>query len=121
VRIAMVTASSVGSAYVSSSELGVQRLGAAQHCRQRLEGGADHVVVRLLRRERHAGRLRVRAQRQADGLLRPELLPHHPRVDAPRRAELRDLLEEVVVHVPEEAEPRREVVHVHPRLTHSST
>ena len=44
----------------------VQRLRAAEDGGQRLDGDADDVVVRLLRRERAAGRLRVEAQ-----LLRP--------------------------------------------------
>ena len=40
----------------------VQRLRAAEHRRQRLDGDADDVVVGLLSRERAAGRLRVKAQ-----------------------------------------------------------
>ena len=40
----------------------VQRLRAAQHRRQRLHRDPDDVVVRLLRRQRAAGRLRVEAQ-----------------------------------------------------------
>ena len=42
--------------------VGVQRVGAAEHRRQRLQGGADDVVVRLLRRQRDAGGLGVEAQ-----------------------------------------------------------
>ena len=43
------------------------------------------------------------------------------RPDAARGAELGDLLEEVVVHVEEEREPRREVVHVEAALDAAST
>ena len=42
--------------------VGVQRLRAAEHRRQRLQRRAHDVVVRLLRGQRHAGRLRVEAQ-----------------------------------------------------------
>ena len=43
--------------------IGVQRLRPAQHRGQRLQRRAHHVVVGLLRGERAAGRLRVKAQR----------------------------------------------------------
>ena len=52
---------------------------------------------------------RISHERRA---LRAVPLLHVPRPDAPRGAQLRDLLEEVVVDVPEEREPRREVVDV---------
>ena len=94
----------------------MQRLRAAQHRRQRLQRGADDVVVGLLGRQRHAGRLRVRPQHHAERLLGAEAVLHHPRIDAAGGAELGDLLEEIVVHVPEEAEARREVVHRHAAL-----
>ena len=42
--------------------VGVQRVGAAEHRRQRLQRGAHDVVVGLLRGERDAGRLAVEAQ-----------------------------------------------------------
>src|ERR1043165_5316327 len=41
-------------------------------------------------------------------------LPEMPGPDSPRRTELRDLLEKVVVDVPEEGEPGREHVHRQP-------
>src|SRR5436309_1651300 len=75
--------------------VGMQRLRAAQHCSEPLQGHARDVVVWLLRGERYARRLRVRAKHHADGLASAELVAHDPRVDAPRRAELGDLLEEV--------------------------
>src|SRR3989454_5735528 len=45
-------------------------------------------------------------------LPRSEALPHVAGPNAPRGAELGDLLEEVVVDVPEEREPRCESIHV---------
>ncbi len=44
--------------------------------------------------------------------LGPEALPHDPRPEAPRRAELGDLLDHVVVTVEEEAQLPAELVHV---------
>ena len=96
--------------------VGVQRLRAAQHRGQRLEGGADHVVVRLLRGEGDPGGLRVGAELPAPRVAGAEAVAHHPGPDAARGAELGDLLEEVVVDVPEEGQARREVVHRHAPL-----
>ena len=45
--------------------VGVQRLAAAQHGGQRLDGDAHDVVFRLLRGERGAGGLSVKAQHHA--------------------------------------------------------
>ena len=45
--------------------IGVQRLRAAQHRRQRLQRRPHHVVIRLLPGQRTAGGLRVEAQLQA--------------------------------------------------------
>ena len=92
----------------------MQRLGAAEHGGQRLDGHARHVVQRLLRRRRHARRLRVRAQPHRLDLLRPVPLLHEARPHPARRPQLGDLLEEVVVDVEEERQPRRERVHVEP-------
>ena len=49
--------------------------------------------------------------RMDSGFRRAEALLHDARVDAPRRAELRDLLEEVVLRHEVEGEARRELVH----------
>ena len=92
--------------------VGVQRLRAAQHRRQRLQRRAHHVVQRLLRHQRDARRLRVRAQHPGARVLGAEAVAHDARPHPARRAELRDLLEEVVVDVPEERQPRRELVDV---------
>src|SRR5438552_105376 len=93
----------------------VQRLRAAEHRRQRLQRDANDVVVRLLRRERHAGGLRVRAQLKRPRIRRVIAALDLARPDPPRRAELRDLLEEVVVHVEEERHPRHEIAHIETR------
>jgi len=50
-----------------------------------------------------------------------ELVPHHPGVDAPRGAELGDLLEEVVVHVQKKLSRAAKSSTSIPRVTHSST
>ena len=94
----------------------VQRLRPAEHRRERLDRGADQVHLRLLRGQRDAGRLRVEPHQPRARILRAVLLPHLPRPDPPRRAVLRDLLEEVEVRVEEEGEPRRERVDVEAAL-----
>ena len=58
--------------------VGVQRLGAAEHRGQRLNGDANDVVQRLLRLKRHPAGLRVKAQ-PAGGVVRVELLLHEAR------------------------------------------
>ena len=90
----------------------VQGLGAAEHGRHPLVRDADDVVVGLLGGQGHAGRLRVSAQPPARGALRPVHVAQVPGPDAPSRPELGDLLEEVVVDVPEEGETGREGIHV---------
>ena len=95
--------------------IGVQRLRAAQHGRQRLQRRAHDVVVGLLRGERTSRRLRVEPQRPRARILRAEALAHHALPDAPRGAVLGDLLEEIVVRVEEKRKPRREIVHLQSR------
>ncbi len=94
----------------------MQRLAAAENGGERLDRRADDVHLRLLRRQRDACRLRVEAHEPGAGVLRPVALPQLARPDAPRRAVLGDLLEEVDVRVEEEGEPRRELVHAEPAL-----
>ena len=94
--------------------VGVQRLRAAEHRGERLVRDADDVVHRLLRGERDAGGLRVEAHDPRARTLRAVPLLEVARPDAARGAQLGDLLEEVVVDVPEERQPRREVVDVEP-------
>ena len=84
--------------------VGVQRLRAAEHGGERLDGRANDVVLRLLGRERRAAGLGVEAEHLRARALRLEALLHDLRPDAPRRPELRDLFEEVVVAGEEEAQ-----------------
>jgi hypothetical protein len=101
--------------------VGVQRLGAAEHRGQRLHrrrarrccsgccAVSDTPAVWAWKRSFQLG------------VLRAEALAHDPRPHAPRGAELGDLLEEVVVHVEEERQPRRELVDVEPGVDAAST
>src|SRR5260221_9431513 len=94
----------------------VQRLSSAKYGRHGLIRNADDVVHRLLRGESHSGSLRVKAHHQRPRIFRTVSLLHMTRPDATRRAQLRDLLEEIVVNVPEEGKPRREGVHIEASL-----
>src|SRR5438093_7376208 len=93
----------------------VERLRAPEHRGERLQRDADDVGVRLLRRERHARGLRVRAQLKRPRIGRVVAALDLACPDPPRRPELRDRLEEVVVDVEEERHPRHEVVHIEAR------
>ncbi len=95
--------------------VGVQRLRAAHDRRHGLHRDADDVVVGLLRRQRAARRLRVEAQLLRPRVGRAEPVLHDPRPQPPRRAELCDLLEEVVVGVEEERQPLAERIDVEAR------
>ena len=94
--------------------VGVQRLGVPLGGGHRLQAGADDVVVDVLRGQRPARGLRVRAQRQRLGVLRAGLL-HQLRPQQPPGPELGDLHEEVHADAPEERQARRERVDVHAR------
>ena len=89
--------------------VGVQRLRAAEHRGERLHGDAHDIRERLLRGERHPAGLRVKAH-ATRRVRRTESIAHQPRVDAPPRAKLRDLLEQIAVRREEEGQPRREAV-----------
>src|SRR6185312_4502357 len=82
--------------------VGVQRLRPAADGGEALQGDAHDVVLRLLRGQRDAARLRVEAQLEGALVLRPEALAHDLRPHLAGGAELRDLLEDVVVAVEEE-------------------
>ena len=56
----------------------------------------------------------MKSQLQGSGIARSETLVHDLGPNPPRRAELGDLFEELVVRVEEEAEPRREFVYCEP-------
>ena len=91
--------------------VGVQALRAAEHGGERLDRGADDVVVRVVLGERHAGRLAVRAEHERRRLLRAELLDR-PRPQQARGAQLGHLHEEVHADPEEEGQARRELVDV---------
>ena len=95
--------------------VGVQRLGPAQHRRQRLDRGADDIIVRVLLGQRHAAGLAVGAEQLRLLRLGAEI-GHDPRPQSPRRAQLRDLHEQVHADAEEEAQARREIVDVEPAL-----
>jgi hypothetical protein len=115
VLTAILTASSVGSASASSREF---------VCRDwvppRMAASASKAVLATLLygswAVSDARGLGVEAHAQGALVFGPVLLPEHGGPDAPRGAELADLLEKVYVRVEEEREARREVVHVQPRL-----
>ena len=88
----------------------VDRLGAAVDRREGLRGDSHEVVLGLLGRQRRAARLRVEAQRLRLRARGAEAVAHDPRPHSPRGAELRHLLQHVVVGVEEEGEPRPEGV-----------
>ena len=90
--------------------IGVNRLRAAADRGERLDGDADDVVLRLLGGQRRTARLRVETKRLRPRVGRSEAVAHDARPQAPRRAELRHLLEEMIVRVEEEGEPLAELV-----------
>ena len=94
--------------------VGVQRLGPAHHGGQGLDGHAHEVDLGLLFGQRDAGGLGVEAHQPGTRVLCAEDFAHLPRPDAPRRPELRDLFEEVVVAVEEEGDARGEGIDVEP-------
>ena len=93
----------------------MQRLCPPQNRRQRLDGRADDIVLRLLRRQAAPRRLRVEAHRPGAGILRPVALPHPARPDPPRGAVLADLFKKVEMGVKEKRKPRGKVIHRQPR------
>ncbi len=94
----------------------VQALGAAAGRRERLDRDPDDVVLRLLRGQRRAAGLGVEAERERLRVRRAEAVAHQRRPEPPGGAELRHLLEEVVVGVEEEGEARAELVRREARL-----
>ena len=90
--------------------VGVQRLAAAQHRGQRLVGHANQVHLGLLVLQRAAGRLGVEPQLPGAFALRAVVVPQPVGPQRAGRAVLGDFLEQVVVRVEEEAQPRGELV-----------
>ena len=85
-------------------------LDATDHGREVLDCGAHDVVLRLLRHERAAAGLCVRAQHHRARIFRAVLLLEQARPEAPDRAVLGDLFEEVVVGVEDPADAGGEFV-----------
>ena len=94
--------------------VGVQRLRAPGHRREALQRDAHDVVGRLLCGQRDAAGLGVEAHRLRLRALRVEPVAHELRPQLAGGAELRDLLEDVVVAVEEEGEAGGEVVDAEP-------
>jgi hypothetical protein len=115
VRSAIVALSSVGSAQRLVAAVGVERLRAAEHRRQACNVDAHDVGVGLLRGQRAAGRLRVEAQLLAPGLGGAEPIAHQPAPTAAAPRGTSRFLEEVVVRVEEERQPRADAFTSRPR------
>ena len=94
----------------------MQRLRPAEHCRHRLYGHPDDVVVGLLRSQRAACRLGVEAQLLRARVGGAEPVAHDVRPQTPRRPELGDLFEKIVVTVEEERQALSQAVDVEPRV-----
>ena len=92
----------------------VKRLGASEHGSQRLNGGADDVVVGLLCGEGDSCRLGVEAEPPRAGIAGVEALAHDPGPHPASGAELGDLFEEVVLGGEEEGQARGESVDLEP-------
>jgi len=113
VRRAMVAANSVGSCPGFIEGISVQRLRAAEHRGKGLNRGADDVVIRLLRGQRAAGGLRMKAQRPGARIL--GLCSAQPWLCAQMRRAARyfgNLLKEIIVGVEEKRKLRHKLVHV---------
>ena len=82
----------------------MERLRAAEHRGERFDRGPDDVVARLLRSKGRAHRLGVKAQGPRLGTGDGEAFASDPLPDDPRRAELRDLLDERRIRGEEERE-----------------
>ena len=93
--------------------VGVERLGPAEHRGQRLDRGADDVVVGVLFGQRHTRRLAVGAEQLGLFGFGAEI-GHDPRPQSARRAQLGDLHEQVHADPEKEGQARREGVDVEP-------
>ena len=94
----------------------MERLASAQDGGEGLKRDAGDVVLRLLGGQRLAGSLGMEAQLVGAAVGGAKGIAHFLGPDAAGGPELADLLEEVVVHVEEEAEARGEVVDAQPPL-----
>ena len=87
--------------------VGVQRLGAAKHPRERLDGGTNDVQERLLGGQRDTRRLGVEAHQHRPRIARPKRVAQLVGPDPAGSAVLRDFFEEVDVGIEEERQPGR--------------
>src|SRR5580692_3125079 len=90
----------------------MQRLRASEHRGQRLNRGAYHVVVGLLRGQRASRRLGMESQPPGARILRLVTLDHGLMPYAPGRAILGYFLEKIVVCVKEKRELRHELIDI---------
>ena len=82
---------------------------------QRLKGGANNIIVRLLRRKRTARRLGVKAAEPGAWVGGAKPFAHDLRPDFARRPVFRHLLKQIAVGVEEETQARGEFIHRHAR------
>ena len=90
--------------------VGMQAFRAAEHGRKRLVGDADDVVERLLRRQRDAAGLRVKAHHLGAGIARGVALADRRRPEPAGGAKLGRFFEQIGMGGEEKAHPRRELV-----------
>ena len=88
----------------------MQGLGSAQNGCQRLDGGANDVVVGLLRRQGAPGCLGMESEHAGSRVPTVESLLHYPVPDLASRSILGDFFEEIVVGIEKEGEPGSEIV-----------
>ncbi|MNV32779.1 hypothetical protein D3C71_1241250 [compost metagenome] len=91
----------------------MQRLRAAENGRQRLIGGADNVVVRVLLLQRDAGCLAMGSKHQRGCLLRFELF-HDPRPKQARGTKLCRFHEEIHADGEKEGQASGEIIDIQP-------
>jgi len=90
--------------------VGVQRLATAQYRGERLNGYAHNIVFRLLRGERGASGLRVKAEQQRSRIFRGEAVAHDFGPEAPSGAKFGDFLEQITVGIEEKGKLRGKFV-----------
>ena len=100
----------MGKDRASSRPLVCRGLRAAEHGRERLQRRANHVHIRLLRRQGRPGSLGMEAQRERAGVARAEAVPHEIRIKPAGGPEFGDLFQEIVVAVEKEGKARRKIV-----------
>ncbi len=90
----------------------MQRLRAAENRCHGLNGGADNIVFRLLRSQRGARGLGMKAHHPGTRIPGFEMLSHDAGPHAPCGAKLRDFFQKIAVRVEEERNAGRELIHI---------